>query len=57
MRQLDLVVIVVYLVAIARVGLRLSGRQKSAKDYFVGEGSTALVGGLASPWSPPRPAC
>ncbi|SEN94985.1 hypothetical protein SAMN05216267_1013144, partial [Actinacidiphila rubida] len=38
MRQLDLVVIAVYLVAIAWIGLRLSGRQKSAKDYFVGEG-------------------
>ena len=39
MRQLDLVVVVVYLVAIGAVGLWLSGRQKSAKDYFVGEGS------------------
>lgn len=38
MRQLDLVVIAVYLVAIAWIGLRLSGRQKSAKEYFVGEG-------------------
>ncbi len=38
MRQLDLVVIVLYLVVIAFVGLRLSGKQKSAKDYFVGEG-------------------
>ena len=38
MRQLDLVVIVVYLVATAVVGLRLSGRQRSAKEYFVGEG-------------------
>ncbi|MEU7410146.1 sodium:solute symporter [Streptomyces sp. NPDC042638] len=38
MRQLDLLVIVVYLVAIAVIGLRLAGRQKSAKDYFVGEG-------------------
>ncbi|GAA0401151.1 sodium:solute symporter [Microbispora corallina] len=38
MRSLDLVVLVVYLVAIAVIGLRLSGRQKSAKDYFVGEG-------------------
>ncbi|MGW7694920.1 sodium:solute symporter [Streptomyces asiaticus] len=38
MRQLDLVVIVVYLVAIAVIGLRLAGRQKTAKDYFVGEG-------------------
>jgi len=38
-RQLDLVVVVVYLVAIGAVGLWLSGRQKSSKDYFVGEGS------------------
>lgn len=38
MRLLDLVVIVVYLVVVAAVGLRLSGRQKSSKEYFVGEG-------------------
>jgi SSS family transporter len=38
MRGLDLVVIVVYLVAIAAIGLRASGRQRSARDYFVGEG-------------------
>lgn len=38
MRVLDLVVIVVYLVAIAWFGLRASGRQKTSKDYFVGEG-------------------
>ncbi|MFI0809466.1 sodium:solute symporter [Streptomyces echinatus] len=38
MRQLDLLVVVVYLVAIAVIGLRLAGRQKTAKDYFVGEG-------------------
>jgi Na+/proline symporter len=37
-RQLDLVVVVVYLVAIAVIGLRLAGRQKTSKDYFVGEG-------------------
>ncbi|MER7682007.1 sodium:solute symporter [Streptomyces sp. NPDC096934] len=37
MRQLDLAVIAVYLVAIAVIGLRLSGRQKTAKEYFVGE--------------------
>jgi SSS family transporter len=37
-RQLDLVVIVVYLIAIAWFGLRRAGRQKSSKDYFVGEG-------------------
>ncbi|MEV6833088.1 sodium:solute symporter [Streptomyces sp. NPDC051133] len=39
MRQLDLVVIVAYLVAIAVIGLRLAGRQSTSKDYFVGEGS------------------
>ncbi|WP_251091724.1 sodium:solute symporter [Streptomyces sp. Caat 7-52] len=38
MRQLDLLVVVVYLLAIAVIGLRLAGRQKTAKDYFVGEG-------------------
>lgn len=37
MRLLDLTVIVVYVVAIALVGLRLSGRQTSAAAYFVGE--------------------
>ena len=37
MRLLDLAVILVYLVAIATVGLRLSGRQDSATAYFVGE--------------------
>jgi SSS family solute:Na+ symporter len=37
MRLLDLIVIVVYLVAIAAIGLRLSGRQQSATAYFVGE--------------------
>lgn len=38
MRYLDLVVVVIYLVAIGIVGLRLSGRQRSSRDYFVGEG-------------------
>ncbi len=38
MRSLDLLVILVYLVAISAVGLRLSGRQGSARAYFVGEG-------------------
>jgi len=38
MRQLDLVVVVLYLIAIAFIGLRLSGRQRSTRDYFVGEG-------------------
>lgn len=37
MRLLDLTVILVYMVAIALVGLRLSGRQGSATAYFVGE--------------------
>lgn len=37
MRLLDLLVILAYLVAIAAVGLRLSGRQASATAYFVGE--------------------
>ncbi len=37
MRLLDLVVILAYLVAIAAIGLRLSGRQGSATAYFVGE--------------------
>ena len=37
MRLLDLLVILAYLVAIAAVGLRLSGRQQSAAAYFVGE--------------------
>ncbi|MFD8807302.1 sodium:solute symporter [Streptomyces sp. NPDC059597] len=38
MRQLDLLVIVAYLVVIAVIGLRKAGRQKTSKDYFVGEG-------------------
>jgi SSS family solute:Na+ symporter len=38
MRTLDLVIVVVYLIAIAAIGLRLSGRQRSARDYFVGAG-------------------
>ncbi|MEU6478532.1 sodium:solute symporter [Streptomyces sp. NPDC047017] len=38
MRHLDLVVIAVYLVAVAWLGLRLSGRQGSAEEYFTGEG-------------------
>lgn len=37
MRLLDLAVILAYLVAIAAVGLRLSGRQASTATYFVGE--------------------
>jgi SSS family solute:Na+ symporter len=36
-RPLDLAVIIVYLVVIAAIGLKLSGRQRSATDYFVGE--------------------
>ncbi|MFH8224113.1 sodium:solute symporter [Streptomyces sp. NPDC018057] len=38
MRRLDLVVVVLYLIAVAVTGLRLAGRQTSAKDYFVGAG-------------------
>ena len=37
MRLLDGTVILVYMVAIAMLGLRLSGRQGSATAYFVGE--------------------
>ena len=37
MRALDGLVILVYLVAIAAIGLRLSGRQGDARAYFVGE--------------------
>ncbi|RJO75181.1 sodium:solute symporter [Nocardia panacis] len=38
MNALNLAVIVVYLVVVAWIGLRLSGKQKSSSDYFVGEG-------------------
>ncbi|MEU8899303.1 sodium:solute symporter [Nocardia sp. NPDC048505] len=38
MNALNLAVIVVYLVTVAWIGLRLSGKQKSSTDYFVGEG-------------------
>jgi SSS family transporter len=37
-RHLDLVVVVLYLIAIGWIGLRLSGRQRSGNEYFVGEG-------------------
>ena len=36
---LDLAIIVVYLIVIAAIGLRLSGKQRSSTDYFVGERS------------------
>jgi SSS family transporter len=36
---LDLAIIVVYLIVIAAIGLRISGRQRSSTDYFVGERS------------------
>lgn len=36
MHTLDLLVIVLYLVATAWLGLRLSGRQSGSKDYFLG---------------------
>ncbi|GGF93879.1 sodium:solute symporter [Rhodococcoides trifolii] len=39
MRELDLVVVVVYLIAIAVIGLKLSGKQKTSTDYFVGDRS------------------
>ncbi|MFF3225211.1 sodium:solute symporter [Nocardia suismassiliense] len=38
MNALNIAVIVVYLIVIAWIGLRLSGKQKSSSDYFVGEG-------------------
>ncbi len=38
MNALNVAVIVVYLVTVAWIGLRLSGRQRSSSDYFVGEG-------------------
>ncbi|PXX64361.1 hypothetical protein DFR70_105546, partial [Nocardia tenerifensis] len=38
MNALNVAVIVVYLVVVAWIGLRLSGKQKSSNDYFVGEG-------------------
>jgi SSS family transporter len=37
--MLDLAIIVAYLIVIAAIGLRISGRQRSATDYFVGEHS------------------
>jgi SSS family transporter len=37
MRPLDLAVILAYLITIALIGLRLSGRQGTATAYFVGE--------------------
>src|SRR5437868_3649602 len=37
MRLLDLAVVLAYLVAIAGIGLRLSGRQESVTAYLVGE--------------------
>lgn len=39
--MIDLAVIVVYLIVIAVIGLRISGRQRSATDYFVGERNLA----------------
>ena len=36
MQIIDLLVIVVYLVATAWLGLKLSGRQTGLKDYFLG---------------------
>lgn len=39
MFDLDLAIIVIYLIVIAAIGLRISGKQRSAADYFVGERS------------------
>ncbi|TCP52001.1 SSS family transporter [Tamaricihabitans halophyticus] len=36
MRTLDIVVIVLYLLAMPAIGIMLSGKQRSSKDYFVG---------------------
>ncbi|SDC64841.1 sodium:solute symporter [Actinokineospora iranica] len=38
MRALDLAIIVVFLVGMPLLGVLIAGRQKSANDYFVGEG-------------------
>lgn len=38
MRVLDLIVVIGYLIVIAFVGLRLSGKQKGSADYFIGRG-------------------
>jgi Na+/proline symporter len=38
MNALNVAVIVIYLITVAWIGLRLSGRQRSSSDYFVGEG-------------------
>ncbi|MEV0247467.1 sodium:solute symporter [Nocardia sp. NPDC050712] len=38
MNALNLAVIVIYLVTVAWIGLRLSGKQKSSTDYFVVDG-------------------
>ena len=57
MRLLDSPVILVYLVAIAAVGLRLSGRQASATAYFVGERDLPWWAVCFSVFvAPPRPA-
>jgi Na+/proline symporter len=55
MRQLDLLVIILYLIAIALIGLRLSGRQKSSRDYVVGEGRMAWWTVCTRPRPPRRP--
>jgi len=44
----NLAVIVAYLVAIAVIGLKLSGRQRSASDYFTGERSLPWWAVMAS---------
>ncbi|MET0450817.1 MAG: sodium:solute symporter [Mycobacterium sp.] len=45
---INVAVIVAYLIVIAIVGLKLSGRQKSAEDYFTGERSMPWWAVLAS---------
>lgn len=37
MRTLDLTVIGVYLLAMPALGVLLSGRQRSSRDYFIGD--------------------
>ncbi len=48
---INVAVIVAYLVVIALIGLKLSGRQKSAEDYFTGEKSLpwwAVMGSIVA---------
>lgn len=36
MQVIDIVVVIAYLIATAWLGLKLSGKQSDAKDYFLG---------------------